>query len=273
MLLGQMVYLAPWIWVPLVLAAYHALRRGPQDRRSWLPLCLGLLLIVTFLSIAFWSTNRMYPHWAIPGYLMLFPLLGVAIARFERRESGKRWLRRWLYGSVAFLIGAGVFVISELRFGWVERLVPAIAAKGDPARELLDWRDLRIALRDRGLLGRPDLFMIVPSWQEAAKAGYALDGLMPVLCISRDPRQFNISNDLPAQNGKDALIVGRGLTPDKAARRFGKAFESIRPLAPITIDHADHVAITLDVYYATGFDADAVDYGWLKKADGKKSRP
>jgi hypothetical protein len=273
MLLGQMAYLAPWIWIPLVLATYHALRRGPQDRRSWLPLCLGLLLIVTFLSIAFWSTNRMYPHWAIPGYLMLFPLLGVAIARFEGRPAAKRWLCWWLYGSAAFLIGAAVVVVSELRLGWVERLVPAIAAKGDPVRELLDWRDLKTALRDRGLLGRPGLFMIVPSWQEASKAGYALEGMMPVLCIARDSRQFNVLNDLPAQDGNDALIVGRGLSPGKVAYQFGKAFKSIKPLPPITINHVDHVVITLNVYYATGFDAGAIEYGWLRKDDVPKRKP
>lgn len=264
MLLGQMVYLAPWIWVPLVLATFYALRRGPHDRRSWLPLCLGLPLVLTFLCIAFWSTNRMLPSWAVPGYLMLFPLLGMAIARYEQRATGVRWLRRWLYGSVAFLIGAGVVVVAEVHLGWDERLVPGIAAKRDPVRELLDWRELKIALRERGLLGRSDVFMIVPNWQQAAKASYALGAAMPVLCISRDPRQFNIVNDPAAEDGKDALIVGSRLPPDKVAHDFGQAFMSIRPLPPITIDHAGHPAIKLDVYYATGFDAGKVDYGWLK---------
>jgi Dolichyl-phosphate-mannose-protein mannosyltransferase len=262
--LGQAVYLAPWIWLPIVVATVNGLRRGPSDARSWLLLCIGLGPIFAFVLVSVWSANRIFPHWAVPGYLLLFPLLGAAVARFETRPAGAVWLRRWLFGSAAFLAVAAAGVASEIRFGWIERMVPAIAAKEDPVRELVDWRDLSGALRDRGLLGRPDLFVLVSQWQNAAKIGYALDGMIPVLCISADPRQFNVLNDLPAHDGQDAVILGNGWSLAQAESRFGRYFDSIRPLPPITIDHAGHPMITLNVFYGTRFDARAVRYGWLK---------
>jgi hypothetical protein len=33
------------------------------------------------------------------------------------------------------------------------------------------------------------------------------------------------------------------------------------------------VVITLNVYYATGFDAGAIEYGWLRKDDVPKRKP
>jgi len=255
---GQAVYLAPWIWVPLVVATFHALRRGPSDGRSWLPICLGMGPVVAFILVPIWSTNsRMYPHWPAPGYLMLIPLLGAAIARYAKRPERKRLLRVWVVGSVLFPIVAAAVVASEVQFGWVQRLIPAIGAKRDPVRDLLDWRELKTALLDRGLLGKRNLFVLVPRWHEAGKVGRALEGLMPILCLSEDARQFGFFNDPRAFDKEDALIVGIDLSREKAERMYGKAFDAIRPLSPITIDHAGRPAVTLDVYYGTRFNAAA----------------
>jgi 4-amino-4-deoxy-L-arabinose transferase-like glycosyltransferase len=265
-ILGQAAYLAPWIWVPIVIATFNALKRGPSDARAWLPICLGLGPICAFLLVSIWSADRVLPHWAMPGYLMLFPLLGAAMARYEKRPAGTLWSRRWLYGATAFLVGAVVVVASEARLGWVERMVPAVAAKGSLGRALLDWRGLETALRDRGLLDRRGLFVLMSRWQEAAKVAYALDGTLPVLCISADPRQFNVLNDLPVHDGQDALILGSRLSREQAENRFGRYFQSIRPLPPITIEHAGHPVIKIEVFYGTRFDARAVRYGWLKES-------
>ena len=46
------------------------------------------------------------PHWPAPGYLLLFPLLGDAIARYERRGRYEHMLTRRL-----LVWAAGVFVL------------------------------------------------------------------------------------------------------------------------------------------------------------------
>ena len=63
-----------------------ALRRGPAAWRGWLLCCLAAPPILGFALVGAWSSQRVLFHWAAPGYLMLFPLLGQAVAR------GQGWL-------------------------------------------------------------------------------------------------------------------------------------------------------------------------------------
>ena len=80
-------------------------------------------------------------HWAAPGYLMLFPLLGQAVAR------GQGWLtRRGLIATAGLVVLALAVVSIQVRLDW---LGPAIAAatKRDPDLEGIDWTSLRSSWR------------------------------------------------------------------------------------------------------------------------------
>ena len=52
--------------------------------------CLAAPPIVLFALIAAWSSQRMLFHWAAPGYLMLFPLLGRFVAAHWERRAIRR---------------------------------------------------------------------------------------------------------------------------------------------------------------------------------------
>src|SRR6185437_8141758 len=95
---GQALYLSPWLWVPLIVALVHGLRRGPADGARWLLCCMATPPILLFTLITL-GGNRGLPHWSMVGYLMLFPLLGDAVAR--RLAQRDRVARRWLVGSVS----------------------------------------------------------------------------------------------------------------------------------------------------------------------------
>jgi len=263
----QALFLAPWIWIPIVIATYHALRRGPADGRSWFLICLGIVPPVFFTLVASWSLSQILAHWMMPGYLMLIPLLGAAIARYEVQSANRTRLLTWIWGSVLFLLIATLVVSTELRFGWLDRVVPAITVKNKPIKELLNkpfkellyWGELETALQDRGLLNRRNLFVIAPKWHEAARAAYALDGDIPVLCISSDRRNFDVFRKLPAYDKEDALIIGKNLSNDTVENLYGDAFQSIKELPPVTIHHAGRPAILLSIFYASHFDARALN--------------
>ncbi len=76
----QSLILAPWIFFPLAALFLRALWRGPAQERDFFLACLGAFPIVLFTLVALWSSHRVLPHWAAPGYLMIFPLLGREIA-------------------------------------------------------------------------------------------------------------------------------------------------------------------------------------------------
>ncbi|HEY0418485.1 MAG TPA: glycosyltransferase family 39 protein, partial [Acetobacteraceae bacterium] len=139
---GQALFLLPWLWAPMMLALAGALRRGPRHWRFWLLACLALGPILLFTLVALWSRNVLF-HWAAPGYLFLFPLLGRMAAAW--RIAHPLALRRVLAGTAALLVGGLALVAVEVRWN----LLPL---RGDPALQAVDWTPLRAELARRGLL-------------------------------------------------------------------------------------------------------------------------
>ncbi len=133
---GQAVFLLPWIWAPLMWCGVAALRRGPCDRERWLLVCLAAPPILVFTVAALWGSPLF--HWAAPGYLMLVPLLGEALAR--RQTS--RPVRIWLGATATFVILGVAFVASEVRLNWLPALVEEFRSGRDPNLDVVDWTSL-----------------------------------------------------------------------------------------------------------------------------------
>jgi hypothetical protein len=244
---GQALFLLPWVWLPLVLCLARAVLDGPTKERQWLMACLAIGPIALFTAVALTGT-RTLPHWAAPGYLMLFPLLGCQVA--TAIESGRRYTRAWLIASAASLavVLGGIITLAYLPsppFSLLEG-----TSLEDPLLDALDWNNLEVELQARHLLGRPNLFVAATRWDEAGKIDYALHGKMTVLCLARNPRGYGILTRPRAHIGEDALIIGRDLLPPRIQRIYGSYFESIEELPPITILQGGQPAFELSVYLA-----------------------
>lgn len=259
---GQALYLAPWIWFPLMFVAYRALKLGRSDAKRWLLLCLAAGPILVFSIVPIWSSGRILPHWAAPGYLMLFPLLGAAIADSLASAKARGRIRVWALGSAGFLLLLTALVGTEMQLGWIGRFWPAVVANGDPLMELIDWTEVKRVLSARGYLDRKNLFIVTPKWHEAGKLGYALGDALPVLCLSQDPREFGVIDKVVEWAGDDALIIGVKLSDRQVTEAYGKSFDQIGALDPIIIRHAGRPAISLSAYFAQGFHPGAVKFGW-----------
>ncbi len=98
------------------------------------------------------------------------------------------------------------------------------------------------------MLDRPRLVVAATRWLDAGKIDYALGGRMRVLCLGPDPHQYGIVAPLAAYAGSDVLIIAPRTTLAEIAARFGKLFDKIEPLPPITVLHADRPALTLPLY-------------------------
>ncbi len=242
-LAGAAVFFLPWIWLPLVCCGIGALRRGPADRNSWLLVCLALPPIVFFTLIALWS--HILFHWTAPGYLMLVPLLGDAIAR--RWPQSCRIRRAAIATGVFVVVATGLFA-GAVRFDWSAGLVPYFPAHQDPTMAAVDWTSLPDELAARGLLDRPRLVVAATRWLEAGKIDYALGGRTRVLCLGPDPRQYGIIAPLAAYVGWDVLIIAPRSTAAEISARFGKLFETIEPLPPVTVLHDGRPALALPLY-------------------------
>ena len=245
---GAAVFFLPWVWLPLMLCGVGALRRGPADRGRWLLVCLAAPPILVFTLVSLWS--RVLFHWAAPGYLMLVPLLGEAIAR---RWPGSRWIGR-LGIATGILVTLGTaFVASEVRFDWLADAFPALHSAPDPAMAAVDWTSLRGELARRGLLDRPGLVVAATRWLDAGKIDYALGGRMRVLCFGPDPREYGIISPVADYAGSDVLIIAPRVSPAEIAARFGKLFERVEALPPSTVLHAGRPALSLPLYLGHRF--------------------
>ncbi len=248
----QSLFLAPWIFFPLAALFLRALWRGPAQERDFFLACLGAFPIVLFTLVALWSSHRVLPHWAAPGYLMIFPLLGREIA--ARVQAGSALPRRALAAATAFtLLAAGAVVALP------HAPLKMLAGKRDPLIETLGWDDFTHALEARGWR-KDDMFIAATRWFEAGKLDVALQGDPPVLCLCDDPRGFGIIRNPDHFVGRDALIVGQNLSLAEARARFKKYFDSVEPLAPVNILAGDEPAVVLDVYRATRFHDPAPEF-------------
>ena len=168
--------------------------------------------------VALWSRTVLF-HWAMPGYLFLFPVLGAWLATWPGA-------RRWAVGSaglVALVLGVGV---SEVRWNWLAWFRPGL----DPGLQAVDLTPLRGVLAGRGLVGQA---VAAPSWNDAGKVDYALGGQPGVVALTADARQFGFKAR-PAP-GSDVLIVAPRQDEARIRGAYAGRFAAIEALAPAEV--------------------------------------
>jgi hypothetical protein len=248
---GQAAYVLPWIWIPLVVVLWRAVRRGPRDATRWFLVCLGIGPIAAFTLIALRGDAGL-PHWEAPGYLMLFPILGAAVA--SRLERGDETTRRWLKTSVWSFVWLVVFLATQTERGWIERVVPSLLAKGDPTTDMISWRELRPELDAKGLLAHGE-FLAAPSWIQAGQSALGTGPDIPVVCLCADPHHFYYMNDDRTFLGRDAVFVKKLKPNDDVVAAFSPYFESFEVVDTLVIHRVSsrEEGMRVGIYRARGF--------------------
>jgi 4-amino-4-deoxy-L-arabinose transferase-like glycosyltransferase len=243
---GEALFVLPWIWLPMMLVALAAIRRGPTAWRPWLLCCLAAPPILAFALVSAWSNQRILYHWAAPGYLMLFPLLGQAVA--ERLHLP--WVRRTLIGTAALLLAAIAVIGTQERLDWIGPRLATLLRK-DPTAEGVDWTSLRTDLTARGLLA-PGTVVGVANWRDAGKIGYALGADVTVLCLNQDSRQFGFAHPPTGFLGRDMLLLVVD-HPEAVERDLAPLFDRITPLPPAPVTLRGRVLQQVTVLQGTHF--------------------
>ncbi len=242
LLAAQIFLLSPWIAPFLVQLLTRALRDKPDEQTRFL-LWLGLPSALLFTLVPLWSDGGMV-QWAMPGWLMLMPLLGAFLAK---QDAYRRWPKIWIIGSaVAF----GVFALlacAEIQTGWLGQAFPQLFRKGDPTIEYVEWTPLDAVARTIPQKKGQRWFVVAFSWRDAAKIDQAFKGTLPVLVVSDDPRNFALSVDAVSLQDWNALIIIRTPRLSGAGSTIAKCFLSTRPLTSIKIQRGFAKEATLDV--------------------------
>ena len=243
-LAGQVGYVLPWIWLPLVVALWRAIRGGPADDRRWFLACLATGPIVLF-TLASLGGNPGLPHWEAPGYLLAFPLLGAAVA--ARMARGERGPARWLRASVAAFAVIVLAAGSQLALGWVSALVPSLHGRRDPGREMVDWRGLDAQLAAWGVAPGAGRFVGATDWIDAGTAGSALGPRAGVICFCDQPHHFPFVTAQDTLLGHDAVIVHSG-APVPVRALLAPYFRQVDSIGTVPVRRGRSVAVDLSVY-------------------------
>ena len=117
------LFILPTIWAGSALALFDGLRRGSADPHRWFLSCLAIVPIVFFAAIWLVGDRARLAggyHWAAPGYLFAFPLLGAALAGLPRPTLA----RRMIGISAAVVAALYLGFVSDVLFGWMSVLAP-----------------------------------------------------------------------------------------------------------------------------------------------------
>jgi 4-amino-4-deoxy-L-arabinose transferase-like glycosyltransferase len=199
MVLGEIAWLTPWIFVPLLGGLVAAIRLAGRDERRLFLLCLALPPIIVFTLTPLWGARGL-PHWPMPGWLFAYPLLGVWLVEGWAERLN---LRRWTVGSTALIALIVVALATQTTTGWITRaLLPRGAV--DPTLEALSWAPLASAPL---IAASPPAFVVSTKWSDGGKIALALGPRVPVIVASDDPRGMAFLADPADFVGKDAVIV------------------------------------------------------------------
>lgn len=218
--LGQIVWLGPWIALPLIRTLLHAFRKGQTERQLF---CLALAVpAIGYTTLQALGTGAGFPHWPMPGWLFVFPLLGA------------RWgLRIW--PTIRYAIATSFLTLMLLT------VAVALGASGalhrlnftflhDPTQDFVDWSPVADVLAPLkiGMLDGPALAGL--NWAEAGKLDAAVGEMAPVLVLGSDKRGFGTRSD-PRLSSRQGLVI---VASEEAWARDGMAV-SCMPKDPLPI--------------------------------------
>ena len=255
--LGQMAYLAPWTLLAAIPATVSRLRAeaslaGPTAFLT----ALALPSILVFTAVPLWGGDSL-PHWQMPGWLFLLPVLGKAIAGLEARTGEPSRLAHGFAVVTTALLALAAAAVLFVRVMTPSQGAIARIGIGGFLEESVTWRGLASGLAERGLLsakpaaGPRDRPVVVAfRWIEAARIAEALGNRATVVVFDPDPRGFAFLADPAEYVGRDLILVGRPKTFAAGLERVAPFFERIDRVAPVGVTLGD--TVLFDAQIAVG---------------------
>ncbi len=230
------VYLLPWIGVPLMVRLVRGLR-GWRTLADGERLVVALAAVPLFVFLPVAALRPTLPHWWLIGTVGLFPMLGRDWAARWAADRGR--FRRTLTLAAAVPLTIGLIGVTQYRTGWLTRGshsgIGFLSPATDPTAEAYGWDQIAAQLQARGLLDDPDTFLYTNRWYKSAHLALAVGRRAEVLCYHpNDMRGYTQWNDSAAQIGRDGILVleanDRGRLP-----LFTSWFDTVEPLGTATV--------------------------------------
>jgi hypothetical protein len=257
-ILGQSLWLLPWIWFPAIWQLFKSFKLRNQLLAYSFCFWMAVLPIVFFTVVTLWSNLQYHFHWQAPGYMMLFMPLGFAIDKSLNTDKRTRLTRRWLNFSVCFtIITIGVLTLHMVTGFWQSygpkwMVHEFHGDNNDPTIQGVDYTDIKTRFDKEGWTNNPNVFAGSPRWWLMGKVDWVLKGEKDIIVFNPDPRNLAFLVDPKKLIGKDAVIIGdqEEQDVDNDAKPF---FDSVQQLPDIPVVRNGIVEYRLQVYYCKNF--------------------
>ena len=252
MFLGTMVYLLPpLVLIPITKLIFYfskAKETALSDTREKLLVVMALPNIVAFSAI-FISSDKTFPHWIIPGWLLLVPTVASVLSLPKRRSS-----RLFFGGSILIIWPLLGLLIIHTQTGLLTNRFKEIPA-WDNTLEVLDWRSIRKPLQTLIDTHAPNSQskLATLTWMEAGQLSVIMENKYETLVIDGDPHHFSFLKQSSVKAPTFLVKVSRGLNPDPTPtlNRIKKYDKTAVHLKNILLLRGSRAYATASVYLLT----------------------
>jgi 4-amino-4-deoxy-L-arabinose transferase-like glycosyltransferase len=270
-LVGQALYLTPWVFVALMVVLVRLARRGLRDwsDAEVLLTCQAVPALGLFLGVA--TFQRIMAHWPMIGFVALMPMLGRDLA--ERLAARPERVRRALAVLTAVPVVLATLLVIHARTGLFQdvrgRLFGLVSPLADPTVDTIRWDQIAGELRRRGLLDDPHTFLFTDHWRFSAELAMATGGGSPVACYHRDARSFTFWSRPADWVGRDGVFVRveDGLAK---ASYYAPWFRSVEPIATFPVVRGGVPVQTVRLYRCVD---QTVPFAFGSMGPGRNPRP
>ena len=212
MFFGLMIYLLPPIvFIPITHMIFSFRKNTLVYEKILLIMAMPTIMIFTFV---FLFSAKAFPHWIIPGWLLLLPIaakiLSISKYRFQRISFGISILMIWPLLGILILHSQTGFLTNHMK------TIPS----WDNTLELLDWQPLRKPLQkiinDHTIQHeKPKLAAL--TWMEAGQLSTVMNSRYETLVIEGDPHHFYFLENSKSSSPTFLVKINLGITTDTEA--------------------------------------------------------
>lgn len=257
-IVGQSLWIAPWIWVPAIQQLYFVFQNSNKNQVNSFVFWMAFPPIAFFTTITLWTNTAFHFHWQAPGYIVLFIALGNFILNKENNNPNYHtfWKSWWVFSTI-FLIGFSTIALIYTETGFFKQFGPRwftgkFVQLYDPTIEGYDFDDIAKRFHKEGWIKDDRIFIITDKWWNAGKIDWPLRGKKPVLVFSNDPRNYAYFDNPNNLMGFDAIIFTQ-----KAEKWFMTKitpfFESIEKLPDLVIYRSQIPEENYKIFIGRGF--------------------
>ncbi len=188
MLIGLMIYLLPQTVISPVFNSFHLFKnrfKGFNYNTQEFYLILLALPNIFVFTIIFITSDKTFPHWIIPGWLLIVPIFAKQLIGIINKT------KRYFFLSSAILIWGllGILIIHSQT--GILTILKSPPPKWDNTLELINWKPLKKPLQKIiENQGNNDIRLAAFTWTEAGQISTLMDNKFDMVVVDGKEHHF-----------------------------------------------------------------------------------